>query len=50
MNEKVELVISSSLASARSIQISLESIRLGDVGLAKRRAVLLNDKVKYGWR
>lgn len=42
MNENGELVIASSLASARSIQISLESIRLGEAGLTKRRENLLN--------
>ncbi len=42
MNRKEELIIASSLASARSIRISLESIRLGEAGLTKRRENFLN--------
>ncbi len=42
MNENGEMIIASSLASARSIQISLESIRLGEAGLTQRRENLLN--------
>ena len=42
MNKNGEVILASSLASARSIQISLESIRLGEAGLTKRRENLLN--------
>lgn len=36
------LLLASPLASARSMQISLEAIRLGEAGLTKRRLNLLN--------
>jgi hypothetical protein len=42
MNKNGEVILASSLASVRSIQISLESIRLGEAGLTKRRENLLN--------
>ena len=42
MKEENELYIASSVASSRSMQTSLEAIRLGDAGLTERRMNLLN--------
>ena len=42
MSENGGLIIANSLASTRSIEVSLESIRLGEAGLTKRRENLLN--------